>query len=485
MERDLVEFAQLFQRFMQQMSDTAWSLGGSPLKELLDRHLGTDCSTLPVIADSFPSYDHANLQVALSAFLAAEGRRHELIGLSGQQRHYGSLSDLVEMGHHQIWVRLGSADYVNLPIGPDETLACVQFGLLLLEDRGARAVVLMRGPDEHGPHQAVSLEILCVDHGTARSLLAEVHRLMVELNVFRGQVLSFGQSRMGFVGAGPVNFHRRPQVSREDLVLPAGALEAIEREVCAVAAYSERLRRSGQHVKRGLLLYGPPGNGKTLTVRYLISRLSGHTVVLLTGGGLQMIGPACGLARMLQPSVVVLEDVDLVAEERTMNPFGNPVLFDLLNEMDGMAEDADVAFLLTTNRVDLLEPALAARPGRVDLAVEIGPPDEEAQRRLIELFGRGLTLRLGDVDTIVARTRGVAASFVKELVRKAAVIAADRADGSGGAGADGSGRLTVTDADVNAALDELLTETGALTHALLGGGTPGREPARGAPPSLR
>ena len=76
-----------------------------------------------------------------------------------------------------------------------------------------------------------------------------------------------------------------------------------------------------------------------------------------------------------------------------MNPFGNPALFDLLNEMDGMAEDADVAFLLTTNRVDLLEPALAARPGRVDLAVEIGPPDEEAQRRLIELFGRGGALK--------------------------------------------------------------------------------------------
>jgi len=102
MEKDLVEFAQLFERFMQQMSLAAWSEGGSPLKELLDRHLGTDCSTLPVIADSFPPYDHANLQVALSAFLAAEGRRHELIGLSGQQRHFGSLSDLVEMGHHQL-----------------------------------------------------------------------------------------------------------------------------------------------------------------------------------------------------------------------------------------------------------------------------------------------------------------------------------------------------------------------------------------------
>ena len=59
-----------------------------------------------------------------------------------------------------------------------------------------------------------------------------------------------------------------------------------------------------------------------------------------------------------------------------MGPMGeNPLLFELLNEMDGLAEDADVIFILTTNRADLLEPALAARPSRVDQATEIPLPD--------------------------------------------------------------------------------------------------------------
>ena len=58
----------------------------------------------------------------------------------------------------------------------------------------------------------------------------------------------------------------------------------------------------------------------------------------------------------------------------------NPLLFELLNEMEGMAEDADVTFLLTTNRPDILEPALAARPGRIDLAVQMGLPDAERRR---------------------------------------------------------------------------------------------------------
>ena len=69
-----------------------------------------------------------------------------------------------------------------------------------------------------------------------------------------------------------------------------------------------------------------------------------------------------------------------------MYPGQHPLLFQLLNEMDGLAEDADVVFVLTTNRADLLEPALAARPGRVDQAVELGLPDAPARRALLELY---------------------------------------------------------------------------------------------------
>lgn len=126
-----------------------------------------------------------------------------------------------------------------------------------------------------------------------------------------------------------------------------------------------------------------------------------------------------------------------------------------------MAEDADVAFVLTTNRADVLEPALAARPGRVDLAIEIGLPDEVARRLLLELYGRGLDLQLNEVDSIVGRTSGVTAAFIKELVRKAALLAA-----STSAGAE---QIVVHDEHVTESLDELLAERSALTRVLLGG----------------
>jgi ATP-dependent 26S proteasome regulatory subunit len=84
------------------------------------------------------------------------------------------------------------------------------------------------------------------------------------------------------------------------------------------------------------------------------------------------------LARFLQPSIIVVEDVDLIARERTqLRGSGQEMLLNkLLNEMDGLREDAEIIFILTTNRPDQLEPALASRPGRSDQAIEFPLPDD-------------------------------------------------------------------------------------------------------------
>jgi hypothetical protein len=104
----------------------------------------------------------------------------------------------------------------------------------------------------------------------------------------------------------------------------------------------------------------------------------------------------------LQQAVMVLEDVDLVAEDRSFGPGSSPVLFDLLDAMDGAAPDADLLFVLTTNRADLLELALAARPGRVDVAIEIELPDAEARARLLALYGRTPRVRSTICSTAVS-----------------------------------------------------------------------------------
>ena len=128
--------------------------------------------------------------------------------------------------------------------------------------------------------------------------------------------------------------------------------------------------------------------------------------------------------------------------------------------MDGLAEDADVVFVLTTNRADLLEPALAARPGRVDQAVALELPDAAARRALFELYRGALPVDTSGLDGVLARTEGVTASFLKELLRRAALLAATRT------AADDE--LAVSAADLDAALDELLDTRNAMTRTLLG-----------------
>jgi ATP-dependent 26S proteasome regulatory subunit len=280
--------------------------------------------------------------------------------------------------------------------------------------------------------------------------------------------VSFGDEVFHHHRGALLAFLDRPQVSREQVILPPDVLDGIERQVLGVAQHASRLLASGQHLKRGVLLYGAPGTGKTHTIRYLLSELSGLTVVVLSGGALGMIAEACSVARTLQPSMVVVEDVDLIAEEREYGMGEHPLLFQLLNEMDGLGEDLDVTFLLTTNRADLLEPALAQRPGRVDHASMLPMPDADARLRLLHLYRRNLVLDLADPDAVISRTEGVTASFMKELLRRAALRAADETPGDTGE------PIRVSDRHLAAALDQLLDARNQLTRVLLGGGSGAR-----------
>ena len=120
--------------------------------------------------------------------------------------------------------------------------------------------------------------------------------------------------------------------------------------------------------------------------------------------------------------MMVIEDVDLIARERThMHGAGEEMLLNkLLNEMDGLQEDAEVLFVLTTKRPEQIEPALVSRPGRIDQAIVFLLPDEEGRAKLTTLYARGLKIPEELRELIVSRTKGVSAAFIKELMRRCA-----------------------------------------------------------------
>jgi len=426
------------------------------LGERLCDHLGGDTKGLPVVSRALAGYQRVNFQVAIDAYLDREGRRAELIGLPMMQGYRVGLAELVKGGRNSPWFDEGAAgpiEYEPVQVG-ERRIMCVAAGLWLIDD-GDEPLLLMLRREDHGMGPTkLGLEIMARERESAESLLGELERLMAEQNVYRGRILVLSASPYGGVG---VQIQRLRAVRREQIVFPAGVLERIERHTKTFAEHADALRAAGRHLKRGLLLHGPPGTGKTLTVMYLSQLMPDRTVLLLAGHALGALSAACEMTRELAPAMLVLEDVDLVAEDR-MNEHPTSLLFELLNQMDGLNEDIDIVFVLTTNRPEVIEPALAARPGRIDLAVSMPLPDEDGRGRLLDLYGVGLQLEVRDRPRFITATEGTTPAFIREVLRRAALLAAERGDPG-----------HVTDALLSAALEELNEASDQLTASLLGG----------------
>ena len=439
------------------------------LRKMVREHLGADLSKCAIVSRRFRSSDHANLQRALDAWLAEPGRTSSLVGLSSMHELMGiGLGQLAGSTKSHVpgsSMEEGPVEYTEVDAGSAGTVTCIQRAIVLAAD-AAPSVLLVTGPSAQGFHRNVTIEVMTAERAHAEKLLATLETAMRAKNVYRGQIISLVTERDEIA----VRFHRPPVIERDQIVLPVGVLERVERQTLGFAKHVDRLRSAGRHLKRGLLLHGPPGTGKTLTAMYLAAQMRDRTVLLLTGRGLGLLEASCVMARTLQPSLLVLEDVDLIAEERTRQLGCSPLLFELLNQMDGLEDDADViSFSRRTaqtcsSRRSRRVPAASTRRSRSRR------PTSSAAGACSKLYGRGLTLELRNVDDLVRRTEGVSAAFIRELLRKAALFAAagSAEPAAAGGGGGGGGGVVVNDEHIDSALHDLLVAGGPLTRSLLG-----------------
>lgn len=352
----------------------------------------------------------------------------------------------------------GAPQYMDVDIGDDNPVRCLTHGLWLLQVAGRSCAVLY-----YIQQSAVLFQVAAVPtRGTdaAAVFFKYLERAVEKGRSYRGKVLSLdsessysGQSRGLLV-------HRLRPVPREGVILPSRTLELLDRNAVRFIMQRPKLRSAGLATKKGLLFYGPPGSGKTHTIHYLAGAVPGQTTFLITAEQVVFLGEYMTLARMFQPSLVVIEDVDLIAQQRSesRNPGEQVLLNKLLNEMDGLRPDADILFVLTTNRPDVLEEALAARPGRIDQAIEFPYPDDDGRARLMRLYSSKVAVSESVIERAVSRTAGVSASFIKELMRRAAQYAFER------------NLNEISWEDMEAGIDELLVCGGPLNRKLLGAG---------------
>ncbi|MCY4533606.1 MAG: ATP-binding protein [Gammaproteobacteria bacterium] len=427
---------------------------------VIENHLGIAPSAMPMLTEKFQNFEAVNIQTALDAFGATKGNSMKLMGVTlvptdieeAQAISFAGGVTLTELIFAKE-VCLGGVSYDLVTCGINERMPVVRAGMYLIDCPDGPLIVFSRTTGMR-PFLSRSLDVAAPTIAKAGQFLDNFRRLMRELSLFRGQWMKFDADVFGNV---TVSFQEKPDVARDELILQDSVFDAIESHAIGIGKSKMRLAASGRHLKRGLLLYGPPGSGKTHTVRYLASRMRESTLFVLAGSGMKGIEFVSRLAEQVTPAIIVLDDVDLIAEDRAMPGLApRQLLFSLLDAMDGTREDEDILFVCTTNRAEVVETAIASRPGRIDFAVEIGRPQEHERKRLLDLYAKGLDLRLEDEAAVVDATDGVSASFIKELLRRAWLIS-QRSDGE-----------FVADAHIQEALAQMLDPLNPLTPKLLG-----------------
>lgn len=412
---DVSAFAVRFQKFLDTMSEIAERPDRDAFESELGRHLGASPRSLDPVRQEFPQWRWVDVDTALDSLSATQVLRGVVPagdpdGLSEiLSNQYGNYS-------------LGSVDRKALPSGPGEVKHVATNAIRLVKIDGEPVIAFATEVDSPNQEGSIAVEVLSADPAVSRGVLSRIDAHVREQSALRLQVVSFVASHYGSEH-GDIRFHPRPQISRGDVILPEGSLKRIEASVLGVSENAAALREAGQHLSRGILLFGPPGTGKTHTVRYLLSRAADTTAIVLNGDSLGHIRQASEAARELGRAIIVLEDADLVASDRDFSEGERSILFDVLDILDGLAEDADIAFVLTTNRVGVLEEALALRPGRIDLAVEIPLPDLELRRQLFTRYGNSLTFTERGIEQAAEAAAGTTGSFAKEAVRRAVLNA--------------------------------------------------------------
>ena len=275
------------------------------------------------------------------------------------------------------------------------------------------------------------------------SALGAMFQLIVPLLVLMGAfyfiMRSMSGSRMmgGFTQSRAKEFNQeRPDVTFADVAGEDEAVEELE-EIREFLASPDKFHKVGARIPRGVLLYGPPGTGKTLLAKAVAGEakapffsISGSEFMeLYVGVGASRVRELFERAKKNAPAIIFVDEIDAVGRHRGSGIGGGndereQTLNQLLVEMDGFDERANIILIAATNRPDILDPALL-RPGRFDRQIAVEAPDLKGREAILKVHAQGKPLtQQVDLRQIAKRTPGFTGADLANVLNEAALLTA-------------------------------------------------------------
>jgi len=311
--------------------------------------------------------------------------------------------------------------FLSKQFEPDES-EMVEFpwqGIFYLRLPSREKLVLRT--DFTGWHSPVPLIDLYVEEKRIRLAQSFFSELEERVSGIRHQIFS-GSGRFMSIDE---------KIGWEDIVLKAGIKETILYNTSGLLSKKDLFIEKRIPLKRGLLFYGPPGDGKTMVGKILAREVDANFVWVtpkdLTDAPSRNIANIYSFARLLAPTIIFFEDIDLIGGEDRFGRSFRSILGELLNQLDGFDSNHGVITIATTNNIEVLDKALANRPGRFDIRIEFPNPDYQLRLAVLKRYIQNHPASSDlNMERLAKKIDGLSFAHMKEMVTRALILGGER-----------------------------------------------------------
>lgn len=364
----------------------------------LKQHFG-EINTLVEIQQEWPIFEGNNARYHLETFMEAEGYTLELFSHVDNGSLYPS--------------RFSDIEYA-----PDKYKVCIEDGSFFITHKDNKDLSFLLTSRTSKYERTYDIGIIANKQSVeiAKSLVRDFRKYILDNNIYKKQRVH-----------GDLSFIKQDKkYSWEDLVLDAKTSKLLSHNLLTVLNKRELYNSLGISSKRGVILSGEPGTGKTMVGKILCSTLLDWSFIWVSPGDLtrvENLKAYCQLAKSIAPTVLFLEDLDLHFQSRDSNS-QNSLLGELMNQLDGIDDVSNIVVVGTTNRPGDLENALAKRPGRFDKVIKFEKPEASVIQLMFKRFGGD---RVGQVDwePVLREAKGFTGAQIKEVLSQAVLVVLD------------------------------------------------------------